>query len=219
MSYEHKGTVAGIEYGPAIQITHLDGKKFVPPGRLETKAAEGAVQPRAPESDPGGVPETVWAAGTETRVWMEVPPACVPPRARRAAELGVLAAGMELRELPARIRVRFMQPYDRGMARLYEDIAGVAEIKTFANVPRTSGTFFPSRGDEVWINIGQDNGAIAHFSIHEACHLWRSKVGAGGLTPEQLEAEADELGDRLLPVVVHAAAAEGGLGPGVGERW
>lgn len=207
-----------IEYGYPHTIDMVDGRKFVAPGRLETKATETAAPARAPDSPPGGVPRTVWAPETETTTWLAVPEETLTPQTKRAAEIALEAARLHLPGLPEGLTVRYMLPHTREMARLYADITGV-EPKTFTNVERTGGTHFPDRPLELWVSVAQDAGAVARFTVHEAVHCWRHRVGAKGLTQEQQEEEADALADELLPLVVAAAAAEGGLGPGPGVRW
>lgn len=200
--YEHKDGRGPIEYGAPCPILTFEGKAFSPGGQeVETKALAG------------GVPRTEWAPETDTTTWIAVPEEALTVRAKRAAEIALEAARLELKGLPDRLTIRYMAPFDAGTYRLYEDLLGYAPA-TFTNVPRTGGTFFPDRAHEVWVNVKADAGEVARMTVHEAVHAWRHATGApAGMTEDDLEDEADGVAEKLLPLVVACAAAEGGLSP------
>ena len=229
-----------IEYGHPVPISGVDGRPSAsapntPPGerkaavdvgrdavdqllaeaRARTGEGAGAVGSPGPSPrEDDAVPQWAFPEDVDTTTWMAIPASTLTAQTRRAAEIALEAARLELPGLPERLELRYMCPYQEGTYKLYAEVLG-APPRTFTNVARpTGGTFFPSRPDEVWVSVKADPGGVAHYVVHELCHLWRHRTGRpAGMTDADEEREADALADKLLPLIVACAADEGGLLP------
>lgn len=218
-TYEHKGTIPGMEFGAPVPIATVDGRKLAPTRGLETKADASTQSPagrdrletgaeRADVPPPEALPED-----TDATTWMVVPPETLSPEVHRAAELALEAARLFMPELPAGVRVVFIAPFDGSVARIYEGITG-GPPAVFVNAKGTKGTYFGgTHPDRLWISVTESPTTVARATLHEAAHCWRQVKGVpAGWSGEDGEAEADALAAKLLPVVEAAALDEGGLG-------
>src|SRR4030095_4630506 len=144
---------------------------------------------------------------------MEVPPSEVSTKARRAAELALLAAELALPPPgpPPALRVRFHVPYERWLADIYEEVQPGTE--PFLVGQRWQGHFAADVPGEVWIRYGQHPQAIASAVLHELTHAWRERTAqARSMSNAAKEDEAVRWAEYMLPKVVAAAQAEpGGL--------
>ena len=225
-TYEHKLGRGQIEYGAPVRIPRIPERKtgvdvddLLRQARERVAARDFSLASERSDGltttgdgDGDDVPQDGEAPGEDEVAAMEVPEETVTEQTRRAVELSLLCAEECLPPPgpPPGLKVRYQTRYDRGTFGIYAEIKG-RPVAVFPVGRGEVGGYWRHQPGQLWVDPALDAYQLVRAVLHEATHAWRHRIGANGMTEAEQEREAWDWAEKLAPVVIEAAAAEGGL--------